>query len=364
MELFLSLPSLKKVIPIASDSVSRSWFGVLNHPEQHGYTGTPEEICEQIADEWTAGSSTRTCACAYCISAAQLPHIHLVLEDNVAMRFSAIKKAFAKSGMHIEATKGTKKQAEDYIQKRPPFDEKGETVLYIARRGDIKGASGKRSDLEQIKELLDAGYTPAEIFKTSISFRRYDRIIKDAFFAKRCSETPPKRQVTVHWLVGDSGSGKTYRFIQLCEEYGEDQVYHVSDFRSGAFDFYCAQPILFIDELKPYNLSYTFLLQLLDQYKVQIHARYTNSYMLWNEVYITSIFAPEQFYAHIESIMNRQIDTYEQLRRRITDITYCYIDEQSQFQRFTMPMSEYKNFDDLRVQAMMPPFPFDNEVKG
>ena len=72
--------------------VTRSWFAVFNHPEEHGYSGTPQEICERLRDEWVGNSSTRTGAWAYCVSAAGLHHVHMVLEDSVAMRFSASKK--------------------------------------------------------------------------------------------------------------------------------------------------------------------------------------------------------------------------------------------------------------------------------
>ena len=33
------------------DTVSRSWFAVFPYPEQHGYTGTPEEIIEKLKNE-------------------------------------------------------------------------------------------------------------------------------------------------------------------------------------------------------------------------------------------------------------------------------------------------------------------------
>ena len=95
-----------------SQDVTLSWFAMLANPADHGYTGTPQEICERLRDEWIQDSTTRTGAWACCISAEGLHHVHMVLEDAVAMRFSAIKKSYA-IGAHLEATKGTKKQAED-----------------------------------------------------------------------------------------------------------------------------------------------------------------------------------------------------------------------------------------------------------
>ena len=160
--------------------VTRSWFAVFNNPEEHGYSGTPQEICERLRDEWVGNSSTRTGAWAYCVSAAGLHHVHMVLEDSVAMRFSAVQKSYAK-GTHFEKTKGTKKQAEDYINKRHPFEEKGEKVLCIVKAGEIQGRSRNNSDLTEIASLLKEGYTPAEIMALNITYRRYDRMIRDAF---------------------------------------------------------------------------------------------------------------------------------------------------------------------------------------
>lgn len=150
----------------------------LNNPAEHGYMGTPEEVCYRLRGEWLAGGADRTGAWAYCVSADGLPHIHMVLEDTKAMRFSAVKSSYA-VGAHFEATKGNKKQAEAYIEKQPPFDEKGEKVICIVRHGEIKAAQGKRSDLDEIAALLDAGLTPAEIFRQEFRFRRYERILLD-----------------------------------------------------------------------------------------------------------------------------------------------------------------------------------------
>ena len=145
------------------DTVTKSWFAVLNNPAEHGYEGTPEEVCYRLRDEWLAGGTERTGAWAYCVSADGLPHIHMVLEDTKSMRFSAVKSSYA-AGTHFEATKGNKKQAEAYIEKQAPFDEKGEQIICIIRHGEIKAAQGKRSDLDEIASLLDAGLTPEEIF--------------------------------------------------------------------------------------------------------------------------------------------------------------------------------------------------------
>ena len=103
-----------------ADTVSKSWFCVFNNPVEHGFSGEPQEIIEQIRDTWMKDNPQRTCAVIYCISAEGLHHCHAVFEDTKTLRFSAIKKLFP--SMHIEPTKGTKEQAEDYINKRGKWE--------------------------------------------------------------------------------------------------------------------------------------------------------------------------------------------------------------------------------------------------
>lgn len=113
----------------------RSWFCVLNNPQKLYPDLEPNQIAETVLEIWIKDHPTRTGAVAYCISEQGLIHLHMVLEDSNQARFTAIQKLFPKS--HIDPTRGTKEQAEDYIHKRGKFAEKGEQVIYIAKiRGD------------------------------------------------------------------------------------------------------------------------------------------------------------------------------------------------------------------------------------
>lgn len=331
-----------------ANDVSKSWFCVFNNPSEHGFVGTPEEIADAVAEAWVKDSPTRTCAVAYCISADGLHHCHAVLEDTKALRFSAVKKAFP--AMHIEPTKGNKEQAEDYIQKRGKWQEKGEQVLYTARRGEIKGAQGQRRDLEIIEELLLQGKTPTEIFAMSLPFRKYEKMVRQAFFDMRAKAVPPKREVAVYWHVGESGSGKTYGYVQDCKTYGEDEVYLLTDYDKGGLDLYCGQRILYMDEFRG-QLRFAQLMNFLDGYKVQIPCRYANGLALWDTVNITTIMPPEEVYkTMVEN--NRAIDTYEQLRRRITAVVYHWKDANGEYHSYEVPMEKYTGYADLKHEAL------------
>ena len=331
----------------SKDVVSKSWFCVFNNPEEHGFDGEPQEICDNIVAAWVDNNPTRSCAVTYCVSADGLKHCHVVLEDTKAMRFSSVKKAFP--SMHIEPTKGNKEQAEDYINKRGKFEEKGEQVLASARYGEIKAAQGQRRDFEVISELIEQGLTPQQIFEENFSFRRYDKMIKQAYFDRRMKSVPRIRDVAVSWHVGAPGTGKTYEYTKLCEKYGDDNVYMLNDYGKGGFDDYIGQKVLCMDEFRGY-IRFSLLMNYLDGYRVQIPCRYSNGYALWDEVHIFTVMPPEKIY---ESMVqeNRCYDSYEQLTRRIDTIVYHYKDETGQFFSYSMPMKDYHSYSDLQKEA-------------
>lgn len=327
---------------------SRSWFCVLNNPQEL-YDGAPHVVAENVLEMWVSGSPTRTGAVAYCVSAQGLIHLHMVLEDSNVCRFSALKKLYPKA--HLEPTKGTKEQAEDYINKRGKFEEKGEQVLYIAKFGEIKGNQGARKDFEVIEDLILSGKTPREIMDINFSYRRYEKMIKQAYYDKRIKETPFLRPVKVIWHVGESGSGKSYTAVKIAETRGEDSLYMYTDYENGGLDGYNGEPVLFMDEFRG-QMKYSVLLGLLQGYRGQIHARYTNVIPLWNEVHITSVLPPDMVYQNMVC-SNRDVDTLKQLMRRINTIVYHYIDVDGKYREYEIDGSRYNGYADLKRSALM-----------
>ncbi len=330
-----------------SDDVSKSWFVTFNNPAEHDFPGEPHEVVEKLIGMWTDGNPSRSCAMTYCVSAEGMHHIHMVLEDVKAMRFTALKKFLPSA--HLQATKGTKDQAINYIKKKGKFAEKGEVVLYEQQYGEIKGSQGNRRDLEIIEELIQQGLTPSYIMGMSLSYRRYEKLIKDAYYAKRHSETPFLRKIKVIWHVGESGSGKSYVANQIAEQQGEDSFYFVSDYDNGGFDRYNGEPILFMDEFRG-QIKYSTLLSMLQGYKTQLHSRYTNCVCLWNEVHITSVLPPEMVYKNMVED-NRNLDTLKQLLRRIDTIVFHYKDEKG-YHEYPFSQENYVDYLDLKRRAL------------
>ncbi len=302
---------------------TRSWFCVFNNPEEHGYSGTPKQILERLRDEWCGTgdlkSTTRSCAFTYCVSAEGLHHIHMVLEDKKIMRFSRIKSSYA-IGTHFEVTKGTKKQAVDYINKVGKFEEKGEKILEKLIEGEIKGRQGYRSDLDRYQDLIDSGLTPKDILRGNLKAYKHENFINRYYFQKRCDDTPIFRKVNLHWLVGETGTCKSYKYDELCAEYGEDNIYLVDSDYKHAFDYYNGEKILFIDEFRG-QFNFSTFLTFVNGRKSRLDARYYPRQALWTDIYITSPLLPQELYS--PETINRH-DSIKQLYRRITDITYAY----------------------------------------
>lgn len=315
-----------------NNSVSTSWFAVFNNPSEHGYEGTPEEVCNRLRDEWVGDSSTRSGAWAYCISEAGLHHIHMVLEDLKPMRFSSVKKDYC-AGMHFEATKGTKRQAEAYINKEGKFAEKGETVEFLCTHGEIKGKQGRRSDLVDYYERLEAGETVRDILRDTPKAYCHLNVLKNMYYDIRSEKTPIVRDMRVFWHIGSSGSGKSYDRVKLAAEIGEDNIYYLTAFNTGSFDRYNGEPVLWIEDFRG-EFKLQELLRMLDKYKAEIPSRYCNVKALWNEVHITSVLTPRECYN--KSTLD-DFDRIEQLLRRITSICYHFKTRDGDYMKLHFP---------------------------
>lgn len=344
----------------------RTFFCVLNNPEKIFPNLKPEQIVDKAIELWMT-KETRGCGISYEIGDSGTPHLHMVLYDSRKNRGTAIKKLYGNT-IHLEPMRGKKQDAIDYLNKAGKFEEKAHTIIVSPKfAGNIEDNRGKRTDLESVQKRIDDGMKPNEIMDGNIGLRRYSKMIREAYFQKRIKETPPLRDVTVIYHVGEAGTGKSYSYIKLVEEYGEDSIYLVSDYENGGMDMYEGEEILFLDEYKG-SLTFQKFLQWLDRYKIQIHARYGNTYSLWNTVIITSVFPPEEVYSFMVEDNRKARDSINQLLRRLDEIVYHYI-ENGEYKTFSIPAAEYVDYDDLKQRAFadkdgfMPapdePLPFD-----
>lgn len=271
-------------------------------------------------------------------------HIHIFLYFKNARSGNSIKKVFPTA--HLDMCKGTNKQIRDYVFKENLSDMNGDKAdtridgMQFESGECPAEKQGKRSDIDCIRGLLAEGKSPKEILELDFKFYKYEMMIKKAYFDRRYRETPIKRDVKVIVHIGESGSGKSHVVTTL----SENETYIYADYSTGGMDFYNGEKILFMDEFRG-QIPYNQLLLMLDGYKVPIHARYSNVYSLWDEVHITSVIPPDEWYKN-DNIR----DTYEQLKRRIDTIVFHWKNDWG-FHAYDKDMASYTTYEALEKEA-------------
>lgn len=315
----------------------------------------PEYLAEYICGLWENSGKGRKAGVAVCVSLKGLYHAHIACYGNTTT-LKKVSDVFFQA--HTEPQLGGKKELCAYLLKEGKYAEKGEQVLCHKGLENIEDVQGKRSDLDAIEEMLNNGATPEEIFETSFRYRKYEKMIKADYLARRIKETPLIKDMWNEYHWGQSGSGKTYTYIKLCEKY-PDEVYLCNDYANsgasgGGFDFYFNNPatVVVLDEFRG-NIPYAQFLSLLDVYsRNQQHCRYQNVYNLWTSVIICSIYSVEKIYSFMVDDTEKNVDSMQQLLRRLNVIVYHYINKDGKYRAFEMPACDYVNANDMVQKAM------------
>ena len=342
------------------DTKSRCWMVVV-HIANILKLGVPKEkiddyefIAEVVSNAWEDSGQGRTCAVVVCISADDLLHVHVAAYGPpTTLRYVA--KTFGNA--HVEPQLAGKKRLTEYLLKQGDFAEKGERILFQKGLENIENSHpGKRSDLEEIELMLKADATPQEIFERSLRFRKYESMILKTYYDIQAANMPIEKIMKNYWHFGNGRTGKSHSYVELCEEYGRNNVYFLTDFQNGGFDNYMAKgapKILFIDDIKPFDMKYRQLLMLTDKYTdAQTHSRYTNVLNLWTEVHVTSVYPIEEYYKQMVPEDQRKTDDYDQLIGRFNTIVYHYIDfVTGEYKSYAMPADEYVDANYMKIKA-------------
>ena len=145
------------------------------------------------------------------------------------------------------------------------------------------------------------------------------------------------KQITVIWIYGAAGTGKTHMARALAER--ENRPYYVAGSSRDIFQDYAGEHIVILDELRPKVMAYQDLLRILDPFGagsgVKAPARYVDKTLAADMIIITSPFSPYEFWqeqfstivrynfdARKMSLAEQGKDDFDQLERRI-GVTIC-----------------------------------------
>lgn len=307
----------------------------------------PQYVVDYYREIWNRSGKNRICCITACRSAEGIFHVHGVLcGDQTTL--SAVRKTMYNA--HVEKCIGGKRVLLDYIRKKGKHEEKGEIILAESCDNGMEPKQGCRNDLKHYQKMLDDGYTPEEVFFEDIGSIKYDKSINKWYAIRKSNEAPNHGVVYVEWHIGDTGTGKSRYYEELCREYGENDIFLIGDLRTGWIDDYVEKgcpKILFLDDFdQPCDIQ--DLLSVIDTNpRKSIHGRYKNTYPLWEKVYIASLEPPEVIF---NAITHKS--SYKKLLRKVDYFVFHYIDDH-RLCRYMLPSEQYNGYEDIKHKARL-----------
>lgn len=256
-------------------------------------------------------------------------HVHIWICCKNPISEKVIKSRFP--GFHIDVVKAKDSaEVERYMTKSDKHEGKKETQLCEAIEwGDYfcTNAGTASKIYQDLEKYVKQGMKPSQIILSDPRFAMHEQMVNAYYGAYAQSKIKPLRDVRVIYRTGEVGAGKSYTYVRLCEQYGEENVYlfNGASTTHGCFDEYESQRILVLDEIRADTFKLPELLTLLDGYKRRLPARYKNKYAAWEEVHITTVIPPESLFQGMKK--GGAADTFEQLKRRLDTVVYHYKDE-------------------------------------
>ncbi len=223
-------------------------------------------------------------------------HLQGWLQVDKKKRRTEIQKLCRSKKIHVEACRGDEGSNEKYCQKDNKYKTVGE---YITQ--------GSRTDLNLLKEMIDQGEPLESIANANFhAFIQYNRGFQE--YKKIVDRRLRKkfRKVKVIHLHGKTGSGKTKKAMESC-----DDPYKIQGKAMKWWDGYEGEKTLIIDEYDN-DIPLTELLGILDGYQLRLPIKGSFTYANWETVYITSN------YKRLHK--NAKLEHRNALKRRITEV--------------------------------------------
>lgn len=302
----------EKKEPILSTNPQRNAYQLtINNPEIHGYTH------QKIKELLIINFITLQFFCmADEIGANGTPHTHIYVNFTSRVRFSKIKKHFPEA--HIEISRGSIQSNIDYIKKSGKWEntEKWETRIEgtYEEYGTVPTQKGILAEMEELFQMIKAGYTNTEILEYNNDYIMYlDKIDRTrlTLLVEKFKGTR-RLNLRVYYISGATGTGKTRGIL---DKHGDSNVYRVSDYLHP-FDAYECQPVMAFDEFRS-SLKLQDMLNYCDIYPIQLPSRYANKVACYETVYIISNWTLEEQYAEVQK---DNTESWNAFLRRIHEV--------------------------------------------
>lgn len=242
-------------------------------------------------------------------------------------RLSSLQKLHPILRPHWEKRKGTRQQARNYAMKE---DTRIDGPWVSGDKPWNEKSQGRRSDLEDLVKMVEAGHTDREIFDahpvSTFKHLRHITAVRMVFKPVRTTD------LSVVLLYGPPDTGKTRAFWDLYPD-----GFSVPVSKNLWFSNYQQEKAVLIDDFAG-NIGLTQLLQILDRYPVQLETKGSHTWWCPDVICITSNLHPFEWYDY-----STRANSYKALKRRVTRVVVHGDDDTP-----NRNMDKDEFFDDMR----------------
>ncbi len=278
-------------------------------------------------------------------------HIHIMLQFENARSVNQVAKEIGDTPQYLEIWKGSVENGFSYLihatdnarhkhqyscdEVKANFDYSS-TIARITKKVSRANAVSNANKINGILDLVATGemtYAEAKNQLTGSEYAKVGEKLKKAheLHLERSAEKLHEQMINdnsmveAHWLFGSSEVGKSRLAEILAIKTG--LPYFKTTATRDPLQFYAAEPIIILDELRPEIIPYSELLALLDPFsrgKVTVSSRYFNKPLSFKTIYITTPYSPVDFFRNYK--LSRGIDRGEQLYRRLSSVMLLDMD--------------------------------------
>ena len=228
------------------------------------------------------------------------PHTHVYVAFASRVRFSTLKKYF--STAHILVAARSAEENINYIKKSGKWAESEKAKTSVPGTYEEWGTppvqKGKRADMEELYQMIENGYSTAEILRINNDYIMSIDKIEKVRTALLMEKYRGERRLDLHvvYVSGVTGKGKTRNIL---DRMGDYETYRVTGYKNP-FDHYVHQENILFEEFRS-QIPLSDMLNYLDIYPVILPARYTDRYACFRNVFIVSNWPLENQYKDIQT---------------------------------------------------------------
>jgi len=244
---------------------------------------------------WVMAQEVSSCCISKEVGEEGTPHLQGRMTFKRQYRLAQLKKLHPTA--HWEVSKAL--QDNNYYKKL------GSELV----REVIAGKGGRRTDLEEIREELEAGDDIQQIMKKA---RTYGQVqYAEKWFKYMGDPLPYGTKINIYWYYGCTGTGKTRRVLEA----QEPKPFIPLNYKW--WEGYEGQDGVLLDDLRPEWCKPAELLRLLDPYRYQyrVEIKGGSRHLVATKIWVTCPWHPRDFWK----------DTQEdpgQLIRRLTELVH------------------------------------------